>query len=208
MIKKFANFFTKNGTIENELASELWALSEGFNCIIDIHTPDYGFPHIYTNDINSRLLTFDDIPYVISNNVIDGSFQNLNTKKRRIPSFTLELPSFNVWTLSCQEYWVDRILKEIFILQEEKVGISKTKPKYFGNLINLSSKISGVPLILVEPNEIAKANTKIVKVLALNGESEIISFDRDCIPLCFRRRGLIEAGGMLLRVLCLMEHRI
>ena len=79
------------------------------------------------------------------------------------------------------------------------------KPRYFGKMINLYSKISGVPVVIAKQNEFAKANSEIVKVLSDNGQFEIVSFDQDCIPLCFRRRGLIQAGRMVVKVLSLSQ---
>lgn len=201
----FSTVPKKDSTIEKELANELWNLSHGFRQIIDVHTPDFGFPHVYTCEFDNRLLTFDDLPYAISDYTRDGSFQNLNYFEREISSFTLELPSYNIWTSLEQEYWADRIREEINANEQQLSRISTSQPQYWGKMVSLSSRISGVPLLLVKPNEVAKANSEIFKVTSVEGQNEIISFEKDCIPLCFRRRGLIQAGRMIVKVLSLYE---
>lgn len=185
---------------EMSLAHKLWELSEGFSQIIDVHAPDFGFPHIYTSYINTRLNTFEDIPYVIANEKTDGSFQSLNTKQRKNQSFTLELPSAGIWTLSDQIYWVERIYKEIISVNPQE---RKSTPSIYGSLVTLTSRISGVPTMLVEPNKICEKNSPLVTILSSDGNQETLFYSKNCIPICFKRRGLIKAGHMIIRVLSL-----
>ena len=149
------------------------------------------------------MFTFEDLPYIINDKSIDGSFQNLNTIQRKIPSFTLEIPSYEIWTSSSQEYWINRIHAEIIACKKRRNIVLPVTPKYFGQLISLYSNISGVPLLLVQPNKVAKKDSKIIRVTSSNGEDETIVFGNDCIPLCFRRKGLIQAGRMVAKVLSL-----
>jgi hypothetical protein len=193
------NNHNKDGTLENEFANLLWDLSDGFDNIIDVHTPEYGFPHIYTSDLNKRLYTFDDIPYVISNT--SSSFEDSNVIIRNIPSCTLELPNFEVWTTAQEEYWADRITNEIFHFKEDSNYSRIGCPKIVGRMINCYSKISGVPVLLVKPNEICKKGIPIAKIISKEGQTENIYCEDDCIPLCFRRRGIIQAGCWVIRIL-------
>ncbi len=192
-----------DGTVEKELAAILWDLSKDFGIVIDIHTPDFGYPHVYTNDIRSRLINFEDLPYAIANKSTDGSFQELHFKEKNIPTFTLELPSHSVWDIYQLEYWAERIFQELQTYDEHTLYSKPNTPKSFGEMVNLSSKISGIPILLVEPNKISPKNTAIIQVIGIGGQKEIISFENKCIPLCFRRRGLIQSGRMICKVLSL-----
>src|SRR3569833_1279587 len=192
----------KDATCEGELAYTLWNLSSGFNKVIDVHTPDFGFPHVYTNDIRERLLTFDDLPYVINDDLTHGSFQQLIREIRKIESYTIEIPSCRVFTRADQEYWSNRILSEINNMENKKSPI-RGLPRYFGRMVPLYASISGIPLLLVEPNTVIKGKSEIVQVISFDGESEVLFSENDCIPLCFRRRGLIKAGYMVTNILSL-----
>jgi hypothetical protein len=202
--RMFTKTPVRDESMENELAYALWQLSIGFDTIIDVHSPDYGYPHVYTTDINYRLRTFDDLPYAISENIVDGSFQNLNIIERRITAFTFELPSYEVWTNISLKYWTERLFNEITAYSIDHVSLL-AKPNYFGKLVSLTSKISGVPLLLLNPNEIANSNSEIVKIISNSGEYEILTFPNICIPICFRRKGIIESGRMVVKVLSLLN---
>lgn len=192
-----------DGTLEKELATTLWGLSKGFDNIIDVHTPEFGYPHVYTTNINKRLLTFDNLPYVISDNNTASAFEDLNARERKISSCTLELPNFEVWTLTHQKYWANRIYKEILAHQNSIPPKQNKKPKYVGKIISLYSKISGVPVLIATPNKICRKGEPIVKIISREGKSETLFFGFDCIPLCFIRRGIILSGHWVVRVLLL-----
>lgn len=51
-------------TIDEVLAHRLWRLSQDRDVIIDVHTPEFGWAHVYASCPATRLRTFDDIPHV------------------------------------------------------------------------------------------------------------------------------------------------
>jgi len=197
-------FFTErpSNSIEFKMSNALMDLSQGFKRVIDIHTPECGYPHVYTTNIISRLNTFDDLPYVISPHELSHAFEDSCAINRHQLANTLEVPSIDDFRFQDIQYWVKRIAEEInsYADKNYKSEQKSERTLSFGIMKNYYSEIEGVSYLLVEPNHAYPPYTQILEIISPNNKQVIIS-DCDCIPLCFRKNKLVPAGVWAMRVL-------
>jgi predicted deacylase len=203
----FADPPEQSGSVDARLARILWNLSAAYDVVIDVHTPDFGWEHLYASAPDKRLLTMDDIPHVLYGAPTVGPFDESHLRlgsRRPAPvsaSVTLEVPSHQIPTVSLVNHWSDRLLCEIKAQQES--AEPRGHPNYFGAMTDLVPNISGAVVIHCTPGEIISAGERILSVYGRTGEEQIIRAPAQCIPVCFRRATVVEAGYWVCRVISL-----
>ena len=202
----FRDPMRQDGTIDDMLAKTLWMLSSDFDVVIDVHTPDYGWPHVYAASQNYRLITMDDIPYVFYGEPQVGPFEDSHVRLRKNDSkpvwacATIEIPSHELPTEQFVDHWAERLRKEI-TYNAEDCNRFDASPSSFGKMLDLIPKISGAAVLQCQPGVVVKAGEIIMTIYDRKGISERMYAPVDCIPVCFRRATLVQAGYWCCRVI-------
>jgi len=197
----------QSGSIDDVLARTLWRLSESFDVVIDVHTPEFGWAHLYAPSADRRLLSMDDVPHVLYGDPTIGPFDECHLRLRdESPaavwsSVTLEIPSHEIPTPDLISHWSGRLYREIEAQSRsaERIGL----PEISGTMTDLVPAISGAVVMLCRPGEVLKAGEPVLAVHGRKGDVEIVSAPADCVPVCFRRAAVVEAGYWVCRAIAL-----
>ncbi|MEH0544520.1 succinylglutamate desuccinylase/aspartoacylase family protein [Streptomyces sp. B21-105] len=197
----------QGGAVDASLASTLWRLSDTYDVIIDVHTPEFGWPHLYATSADRRLVTLDDIPHVMYGDPTPGAFDECHLRLRAHgdgavrTSVTLEIPSHELPTDALVSHWSDRLMREIDA--QSKDLDAQGAPQFSGTMTDLVPRISGAVVLHCRPGEPLSAGLPILTVRGRKGESETLIAPSDCVPVCFRRATVVEAGYWACRAISL-----
>jgi hypothetical protein len=202
----FGNPMRQPETFDDQLAQTLWQLSCGFDIVIDVHTPEFGWPHLYASSENTRLVTMDDIPHVLYGPPTSGPFDESHFRIRDInglspvwASVTIELPSYDIPTDSFIDQWSRRLLNEIQV--QSKFTERRDHPEFVGTMLDIVPTISGAIILQCKPGQILKKGAALLTIRGRSGELEPLSAPCRCIPVCFRRATVVQAGYWVCRVI-------
>ncbi|MFG2782531.1 succinylglutamate desuccinylase/aspartoacylase family protein [Streptomyces prunicolor] len=194
-------------TIDETVVATLWRLSETYDVIIDVHTPEFGWPHLYATSAGRRLTTMDDIPHVLYGAPVPGPFDECHLRLRADgtgavwTSVTLEVPSHEILTDARVSHWSARLLREIDA-QSECAEV-EGGPESSGVMADLIPRISGAVVLQCQPGEPLAAGSPVLTVFGRKGDEETLVAPTDCIPVCFRRATVVEAGYWACRAISL-----
>lgn len=196
-------------TIEQGMADLLLRLSSGYDHVVDVHTPECGWPHVYAPGLSGRLNTFDDLPHIIFDEPELFTFADYHAHKSGRPasttirrSVTLELPSHRLQSVRDLGYWAQRLHDEIESIRELRVP-SSTPPALTGSMIDLNARIDGICYLVAEPGQRCGAGDVIATIVDPQGNRDEIRAAVDVVPLCYRRSAVARAGGWAVRCLSL-----
>lgn len=193
-------------TAEDILCRKLWELSSGYDIVIDVHTPEFGLPHLYLPSLDRGLNTFSDLPHVVYGFPEAPTFDESHIRAsshsgRDVIAVTLELPSHQVITANVIHAWANRLYEELESYRKKTPH--SVVPDVAGTMRDLVPDVSGIAYALATPGEMAKAGEPIIRIMSRDGECVDIAADKDSVPLCYRRKTLIKAGSWAARVLIL-----
>lgn len=186
------------GTVESALRAGLVALSEPFGRVLDVHTPEYGLPHIYALQRAFAPAGFDDLPHVLTAGP-SSAFEDFHAQAGR-PAATVELPSTEPITEALVERWAQRLLRAV--LEGQSQG-----PLVTGRLENTYAPIGGVLALAKELGSVVEEGGELVRVYGGRGDVAVLNARHPCVPLCFRRRQMINAGSWVVRSLVDIKQR-
>ncbi|MGW4057800.1 succinylglutamate desuccinylase/aspartoacylase family protein [Amycolatopsis sp. NPDC004747] len=176
---------------ESILASELMKVSEDFGSIVDVHTPEFGLPHVYVGSSASTFDSLSDLPHIIAAGT-PNSFEDWHRSQGR-RSVTIELPSHTVPSLIDVTTWRDRLLEIIANIHQKQIT-----PTQIGHIVDVVSPIDGIPILHFEVGETVSAGAPLVDIVATTGSVGLLA-KFDCLPICFRRQPLATANSWILR---------
>lgn len=193
-------------TAEQLLAAKLWELSKTYDVVIDVHTPEYGLPHVYASHSSTRLLTFDDIPHVFYGEPTCGPFDECHLRLRQgsnapIASVTVEMPSFHLPAADEIDHWADRLYQEI-LAQAEPVEHS-TEVAYHGEMYDVIAPVDGACVLRCEPGTVVEARWPIIDLVSREGEVSTLYAPSACLPVCFRRSTVVRGGYWAVKAIVL-----
>jgi predicted deacylase len=195
-------------TVDARLAQTLWRLSCDFDVIIDVHTPEFGWPHLYASSADTRLVTMDDIPHVLYGTPAPGPFDEshlrLRAKAGHSPvhaSVTIELPSHEMPTGTYVDRWSQRLVDEIEA--QGKSQDTSDSPLASGTMLDLVPKASGAVLLHCQPGAVLEKGAPLIEIVGRSGEREVLNAPGRCVPVCFRRATVVQAGYWACRVIAL-----
>jgi predicted deacylase len=195
-------------TIDDQLAKTLWLLSCDFDVVIDVHTPEFGWPHIYASSPAQRLATMDDIPHVIYGAPTAGPFDESHLRLRSAnqltppwASVTLEIPSHCIPTEKLVATWCKRLVDELEAQAESRER--NEVPLVAGEMVDVISQTTGAVVLHCQPGHILEQGAQLLTVHGVQGETETLRAPNRCIPVCFRRATVVQAGYWVSRVIAL-----
>ncbi|MFD7486977.1 M14 family metallopeptidase [Streptomyces mirabilis] len=200
----------RGGSADAVLASALWELSHPYDVVIDVHTPEFGWPHLYAPSADRRLVTLDDIPHVLYGAPQPGPFDEAHLRLRAGQdsavhvAVTLEIPSHEIPTAASVASWADRLLDEIDA--QARQAQARGMPQRWGTMADVIAPLSGAVALHCRPGQPLAAGAPILSIHGRKGEKETLHAPSHCIPVCFRRATVIEAGYWACRVIDLYSE--
>lgn len=206
--RMFSDPLKEPRTVDAQLTRALWQLSCGFDVVIDVHTPEFGWPHLYASSVDHRLTTMDDIPHVLYGPPTSGPFDESHFLMRTeaglspaVASVTMELPSHEIPTDSYVDEWSQRLFSELG--SQAKSEESRGDPQFAGTMLDVVPAVSGAVILKCKPGGVLEKDAPLMKIQGRTGESEILNAPGRCIPVCFRRATVIQSGYWACRVIAL-----
>ncbi|MCI2230334.1 succinylglutamate desuccinylase/aspartoacylase family protein [Polaribacter sp. MSW13] len=188
-------------TLEFKLADSLLKLSQDFQTLVDVHTPEYGIEHIYVESLDKRLITFDDLIHIISDLITEDSFEDSNNfNNPKCKAVTLELPSLEINTNSKIDYWSKRVFNELVAI-DKNTPLSTPINVNHGSIVNLYSSIDGAYKVFSEVSGEFKKNDVILSIYDIEGNIELIKAPFNCRCICFRKNLIAIKGSWVVRIL-------
>jgi predicted deacylase len=204
----FAAPVSRAETVDEQLARALWLLSGAFDVVIDVHTPEFGWPHLYASTAQRRLLTMDHIPHILYGAPVSATFDESHLRLRDglgLPpvwaSVTLEVPSHQIPDDDFVDHWSECLLAEIDA--QAKSRELEGSPELHGQIVDIIAQTTGATVLHCEPGRVLAVGAPILTVHGMKGATETLYAPERCVPVCFRRATLVEAGYWACRVIVL-----
>jgi len=194
----------------------LLAHSVGYSYVVDVHTPEFGMQHLYCAKLGPDTPTFGITNVVESGSAkqpfsFDDSNQFIAEKlKLDCVSVTVELPNYSPATHKDVVKWaeafayelvrlglVDGKLLAVDALPEKKLVLSAGVYDYIPD-------ISGIILHHFDPCDTVEAGAPLVSVVPTRYDAkgaQTIYARKRCFPVSLRRKGTVQAGQWVVRVL-------
>jgi len=202
---------TENNTTKL-LQYYLLSLSIGYNHIVDVHTPEYGIPHLYCYALTNNVPTFG-INYVIEYqseivNTFDDAHNRLNhyyDKLHNNNAITIELDSNVPASQKLVEKWTEKFLnefKKIGVIQNDlnTKDIVQENP-IIGKVSDFQTPISGIQKHYFNLGEVVENQAPLFSILPFDLKKEIIiKAKHKCIPICLRKDTIVQPGAWVVRV--------
>jgi predicted deacylase len=188
-------------TAEQSLAGTLLRLSDGYQHVLDLHTPEFGWPHLYTSSMEHRLRTFDDLPHVIDNSGASTFSGHHALRDGTQVSVTVELPSHRPQSTHDLAHWAARLHDELCAIRDEHQP--DTTPVCGVTMIDLNAAIDGVCFPVAQPARRCREGEVVATIIAPSGRREELVAPVDMLPLCYRRSAAVQRGGWAVRGIAL-----
>jgi len=194
----------------------LLAHSVGYNYVVDVHTPEFGMQHLYCDTLRPNTPTFGINNVVESGGAkqafsFDDSNQFLADKlKLDCVSVTVELPSYSPATHKDVVKWADAFAYELVrlgLVDGKYLAVDalpEKKPVLSTGVYDFIPDISGIVLHHFAPCDTVEAGAPLVSVIPMRYDAkgaQTMYARKRCFPVSMRRKGTVQAGQWVVRVL-------
>ncbi len=198
----------------DRLKAELLRLSDGYDVVVDVHTPEFGVEHLYCARCEESTPTFG-IENVIEYGVgtvpsfDQAQIMRAQEARREVVAVTVEIESHVALSMDLVSDWTTRLLCGLVDVGALDPSCAPTcaparaRAPRRGVMKDYVASTSGPYITIATLGRPAGAGDELLLIKSYDAEDpgELIVADSPCVPLCLRRDALAVAGCWAIRVL-------